>query len=148
MPTAKKVCIAILLVLPMELAGQMTPIKFLEWGVKGQGLVDGSVVPVGQVWLIKAAGVVTDDGQQLEWMMQIKINNPQGRGGYWLVPLERQNGTASGTPVQAISREIILIAGECLSARGNGLRSDRQMGIVYCGWSFPESKLPKLLGAE
>ena len=84
MPTAKKVCIAILLVLPMELAGQMVrPNKVLRVGRERTGLVDGSVVPVGQVWLIKAAGVVTDDGQQLEWMMQIKINNPQGRGGYW-----------------------------------------------------------------
>jgi hypothetical protein len=120
--------------------------RFLKWGALGEGGVTGDVVPQGQVWLVQAAGIATDDGRFLEWMMQIKVNNPNGKGGYWLVPLHRQSGTSAGTPTLAIDRSVILMPEEALCARVSGLAADRKIALVYSGFSFNEGMLPYLLG--
>jgi hypothetical protein len=131
------------------LAQSCTPVamEYLLWGDPGQGIVAGEFVPVGEAWKIRAAGVATDDGRQLEWMMQIQHTLKDGQC-CWLIPLHRQTGTAGGTPVLAIDREVILTTGERLASRVNGLASDKRQALLYVGWRFPVACLPRLLGVE
>jgi hypothetical protein len=121
--------------------------EYLLWGDPGQGIVAGEFVPVGEVWKIRAAGIATDDGRQLEWMMQIQHTLKDGQC-CWLIPLHRQTGTSGGTPVLAIEREIILTTGERLASRVNGLALDKRQALLYVGWRFPVACLPRLLGVQ
>lgn len=128
------------------------PIEYLLWGEPGQAIVPVSTdtnnyVPEGEVWRIRAAGIATDDGQMLEWMLQIQHRLANG-ACCWLIPLHRQTGSAAGTPVLALSREVLLTSGERLSARVNGLGPTKKMALLYVGWRFPATCLPRLLGVE
>lgn len=128
------------------------PVESLVWGQPGQALLPAladvsGFVPPDQVWLIRAAGIATDDGRPIEWMLQIdhKVAS-QNDACCWLVPLHRQTGTAAGTPVLALDRDVILIAGERLSARANGLGADKKLALLFVGWRFPASCTARLLG--
>lgn len=135
------------LVMVSVAAAQPVPIEFLRWGAKGEAHVYGDVVPGGKLWLIRAAGIFTNDGTPLEWMLEIKhgLGGSMDPNNTWLIPLERTPGTANGTPVLALTREVVLVAGERLSARCNGLRADRQMGLDYVGWELPDSDLERVI---
>jgi hypothetical protein len=134
------------LVMNMSAVGQV-PIEGLVWGAKGQAHVDGAAVPEGKIWLIRAAGIFTNDGTDLEWMLEIKhvLNGSSDPNNWWLIPLQRTPGKANGTPVLALTREVVLTAGERLTARCNGLRPDRQMGLNYVGWELPASDLERVI---
>jgi len=121
-------------------------IKFQVVGDLGNGSVPGDVVPEGKIWLIESAGMFTDEQEPREWMLQIQINNPGGTGGLWLCPLHRNNGSAWGTPILALSRRVVLIHNQTFRARCNGLSPDRYMGLMYTGWELDECWLPYLLG--
>jgi hypothetical protein len=54
-------------------------IRYFRVGANGSGNIVGAYVPKGQVWLIRAAGLFTDDGRYIEWMMQILVNDRSGR---------------------------------------------------------------------
>ena len=119
----------------------MVPFRFLQWGEPGQASFDGPVVPADEVWKIRACGIATDDGNPIEWMMQIRMPEPD----LWLVPLHRHLGTAMGTPVLAVEREFLMLPGERLSPRANGLRADKKMCLIYTGFSFPFSEMESLV---
>jgi hypothetical protein len=121
--------------------------EYLRWGAAGEGIVAGDFVPAGEAWMIRAAGIATDDGRSLEWMMQIQHTLASGVC-CWLVPLHRENGYAAGTPTLAITREVLLIAGERLAARVNSIAADKRMALIYVGWRYPDTCLPRLLGVE
>lgn len=123
----------------------MVPIKWLEWGAAGQASFDGPAVPEGKAWIIRACGIATDDGNPVEWMMQIRLPEPL----LWLVPVERNQAPTSGTPVLACSRQFVMLAGERLSPRANGLRADKKMALVYAGWEIEASDVERyVLGAS
>lgn len=126
-----------------------TPMEYLTWGALGEGIVGGQWVPPGEVWKIRAAGIATDDGRPLEWMLQIE--HPvasQGNACCWLIPLHRQTGVAAGTPVLALDREVILTEGERLSARVNSIAPDKKMALLYVGWRFPAACTGRLVVAD
>lgn len=119
------------------------------------GEVSGPVVPKGQVWKIKCAGIYTNADIPLEYMMQIARLDPamSGSDGFWLCPAYRPIGGTWGTPALAIDREIILEAGEFLMARVNvgtytrtAAGKEVYFGIMGYGWAFHEKMLPYLLG--
>lgn len=132
-------------------------IRYFRVGANGVGNLVGDVVPKGQVWLIRAAGIFTNEVTPREWMMQILVNEPFGPGlaqpfgwagefTWMLVPMHRLTGSALGTPTLAIDREVILMPGEALCGRVNSqLSAGGQMGLLYVGWAFDESMLPYLL---
>lgn len=137
--------LALLCLIVTARATDIKPIEYLVWGPKGYGGVEGSEVPQGKVWLIRAAGLFTSDSKQMEYMMEIKKRS--AGGGFFLIALERKLGVAGATPALALSRDhVILVTGERLQGRCVGLSSDREIGISYVAWEFPESMLPQLLG--
>jgi hypothetical protein len=46
----------------------------------------------------------------------------------------------------ALTRPVVLEAGERISARANALPSTARMYVMYAGWRFPAACLPSLLG--
>lgn len=118
-------------------------IESAQGGEAGQAMVPAlsdpdHFVPTGEVWKIRAAGIATDDGHPLEWMLQIDHQVvSQDHACCWLIPLMRLTGTTAATPVLALHREILLTAGERLSARVNGLDATKHMSLLYVGWKFP-----------
>ena len=107
--------------------------------VYGNHLV-GDRVPEGKAWVIRAAGVFTSDGNPIEWMME--ISHPvwqQGNACCHLIPVARSPGYASGTPVLALTREVVLLGGEAITARANGVREGNYMGLTYLYWQVPAS---------
>jgi hypothetical protein len=123
------------------------PIRFEVWAEPGESIVYGPVVPDGEIWLYRGAGIITDDGNSIEWMLQIRypfpghIPNPQ-----LLTPIMRLNGNAMGTPTLALDREIILVKDESMAGRACAVSAGRQMGLRCSAWGFPDCMLPKLIG--
>lgn len=122
-------------------------VNFLKWGTKGQEILDGPEVPKGKVWLIRVCGIATDDGQYLEWMMQIKKWKMADKNPCWLYPLHRNVGKTAATPTLAVERAFIMVCGEGLTARVNGLQKDKSICLLYEGWEFDECDLGKLIAA-
>ena len=123
----------------------------LVWGSHAEAMVFGPTVPKGKVWIIETCGIATYDGRSYEWMMQVAVMNPFGTGGWWLVPAHRQPGYASGTPVLATDRRIVLSSGRALVARVNGMEPNpehpgNQMALLFDGWEVDEEYLGCLLG--
>lgn len=121
-------------------------VRYEMWGSPGQASMLGQIVPAHEVWQARAAGIITEDGSPLEWMLQIYYPWPSHIPSPQLVtPLHRLNGVASFTPVLALNREVLLLPGETLSIRVCGISADKRMGIRYTGWAFPIGMLPHLL---
>lgn len=129
-------------------------LKHLSWAPAGQAIWPTptywanpelflAFVPDGEVWRIDAAGIATTDGRALEWMLQIELKAEQ-----MLVPLERPTGLAGGTPVMAMTRPIILMPGERLSARVNAAPLNGQMALIFLGWRYPIACVSRVLGME
>lgn len=148
--------LVVLVLAPTLNAQDCTPmrLKHLSWGPQGQAIwptptywanpeLSLAFVPDGEVWRIDAAGIATSDGRQLEWMLQIELKVEQ-----MLVPLERPTGFAAGTPVMALTRPVILMPGERLSARVNASPLNGQMALIFIGWRYPIACLSRLLGME
>lgn len=117
-----------------------TPIEALVWGDVGSNTVYGAPVPSGMAWVIRAAGVFTNDGGALEWMMEIL--HPvasQGNVCCWRIPIAKSFGRADSTPTLALGRTVVLTAGEYLAGRTNGLQAWAQFGIDYVGWQVPSA---------
>jgi hypothetical protein len=119
----------------------MDIIRYLSWGVPGQASLEGPVVPADEVWKIQLCGIATDDGNPIEWMMQVRMPDPM----LWLMPVYRNVGYTMGTPTLAVEREFLVLPGERIAARANGLRSDKKMCLLYSGFSFPFSDLESLV---
>lgn len=124
-------------------------VNFIQWAPKGQEIFDGPCVPKGKVWLIRFCGIATDDGQFLEWSMSVKKWKLLDKAlvPCPLYPLHCSPGKRASTPTLAVERAFILIAGEGLTARVNGLKKDKAMRLMYEGWEFDECDLPKLIAA-
>jgi hypothetical protein len=128
-----------------QVAGQRI-VSYELWGARGNGSVVGYAPPNGEVWKVRGAGIITDDGNMLEWMLQLWIAWPGHKPNpQLLVPIARNVGLAAGTPTLALERECILLPGEALAARCNGLKADRYMGIRFSAWVFSTSDLPDLV---
>jgi hypothetical protein len=75
------------------------PVEYVLWGAPGQGIVPAFDTPDwyvldDEVWKIRAAGIATDDGRPLEWMMQIQHKvASHGDACCWLIPLHRETAT-------------------------------------------------------
>lgn len=105
------------------------------------GHVWGEEVPVGERWVIRAAGVGSQAWNQAEYMMEIAHPVPVAMGGpgWWYVPVARSAGKPDGTPVLALDRELTLLAGERLGARANGLNEGTSIALFYLYWRLPAS---------
>jgi hypothetical protein len=129
-----------------ELPGGHRIVNYELWGAKGKGSLIGYSPPAGEVWKVRGAGIITDDGTALEWMLQLYIAwpghlpNPQ-----LLVPIARNVGLTSGTPTLALERDLVLLPGEAVSARCNGLNPDKRLGIRFSAWVLPIEALPELI---
>jgi hypothetical protein len=129
-----------------ELPGGHRIVNYELWGAKGKGSLIGYSPPAGEVWKVRGAGIITDDGTPLEWMLQLYIAwpghlpNPQ-----LLVPIARNVGLTSGTPTLALERDLVLLPGEAVSARCNGLDPDKRLGIRFSAWVLPIEALPELI---
>ena len=147
-------CIAFVVLAASRVSAQTctpTPIRTLIWGTPGQTIVPpnedktSNLVPAGKVWLIKAAGIGqgADPGVAIEYRLQIDHIGTDLTFWYTAIevyPLMR------GTPVLALTRPIILEAGERLSARSNSMPNGGTMYVMALGWEFPASCLSTLLG--
>jgi hypothetical protein len=128
-----------------QVGGQRV-VNYELWGAKGASSVVGYAPPSGEVWKVRGAGIITDDGNMLEWMLQLWIAWPGHKPNpQLLVPIARNVGLTAGTPTLALERECILLPGEALAARCNGLKADRYMGIRFSAWVFDVADLPSLL---
>lgn len=128
---------------------RITSISYNEYAGMGAGSFQGPICPQGRVWYIQTAGIGTTTSKitnYLEWMMQVATCNPQGVAGVWLFPLEVNVGWKGGTPVLAITRPVILKAGQCLYPRVDAMPNDKQMILLFDGWEIWDSCLPELLG--
>lgn len=104
----------------------------------------GAWVPPGEIWLLKTAGVVTNDPTPLEYKLQIEQEVlSQGNACCWLQPLVSV-GRTEATPKLALDRPVILEAGERLAARTHATVVD--LALLYSGWKFPSACLGRLLG--
>lgn len=113
--------------------------QYLKW-YYGVGMANGAPVPKDEVWLIRTAGIASNDSIQLEYMMQI-INET-----CCYHPLEAPTGRKTATPKLAITRQVLMLPGEYLSARTHDGMKD--MAILYSYWRFDIKCLPRLLGVE
>jgi len=128
-----------------------TPIQTLAWGTAGQAIVPvaedktTNVVPVGDLWIIKAAGIGqgVDPGVALEYRLQIDHQWPDLSWWYTAVEIVTPQ---RGTPVLALTRPLLLEAGERLSARSNTMPNGGTMYVMALGWRVPAACLPRLLG--
>jgi hypothetical protein len=128
------------------------PVRTLAWGSAGQSIVPPfedkttNIVPAGKVWLIKAAGIGqgADPGAALEYRLQIDHQWPDA--SYWYTAIEVTATPQRGTPVLALTRSIVLEAGERISARSNSMPNGGTMYVMALGWEFPASCLPSLVG--
>jgi hypothetical protein len=68
---------------------RVSRIHYLQWGTNGQASIISPTVPAGKIWVIEEFGIATTDGNPIEWMMQVAVNNPAGNGGHWLMPVHR-----------------------------------------------------------
>jgi hypothetical protein len=116
------------------------------WGAKGDTGVIGYAVPPGEVWKVRGCGISSDDGRMLEWMLQIwvpwKGHKPSQQ---LLVAVARNVGLTAGTPTLALEKDVILLPGEAIAARVNGMAKDRYMGIRFSAWVFDVEDLPGLV---
>jgi hypothetical protein len=130
-----------------------TPVQTLAWGAPGQDIVPAyadkttNLVPAGEVWLIKAAGVGqgVDPGTALEYRLQ--IDHQWADQSYWYTAVEVVT-PQRGTPVIALTRPVILEQGERLSARSNSMPNGGTMYVQALGWRFSADCLGRLLGTD
>jgi hypothetical protein len=126
-------------------------VQTLAWGSPGQDIVPAytdkttNLVPAGEVWIIKAAGIGqgADPGAAIEYRLQVDHQWPDG--SYWYTPLEITT-PQRGTPTIALTRTIILEAGERISARSNSMPNGGTMYVMALGWKLPASCLSQVMG--
>jgi hypothetical protein len=127
------------------IVGSQQVVYYEFWGAKGNDSVVGYAVPNNEVWKVRGCGISTDDGRNLEWMLQIWIpwagHKPNQQ---LLVAIQRNVGLTAGTPTLALERDVILLPGEAVAARVNGMARDRYMGIRFSAWVYPIAELPNL----
>ena len=105
--------------------------EYLQWGAPGVAIVQSDPVPAGKIWIVRAGGVFTDNPYPADYMMEIV--HPvasQGNACCWRIPVMRSPHDVQGTPVLALNREIILFAGDMLSARANNL-GNAKFGLTF-----------------
>jgi len=103
----------------------------MQWGKTGQGAVETTAVPDGEIWLVRAAGVFGDN-QASEYMMEL-VTPVWSQGGAccWRIPLVHSYGVVAATPYVALPRPIVMRKGEKLSARGNNITSKIGVNMIY-----------------
>jgi hypothetical protein len=117
------------------------------WGAKGDASVESPIVPAGEIWVVRGCGIISEDGTPVEYMLQLALPFPGHKPNpQLLVPIRRETGKPSGTPVLALERDIKpMLPGEWISARANGLHADKKMGIRMSVYVFPVGELPRFL---
>jgi hypothetical protein len=124
-------------------------VRFEVWGNEGESYFVGPIVPEGEIWMIRAAGISTNDDTMsaVQWMMHIYAPWPGHEPRPQLIVPLNIRGQGAGTPTVSIQQErVILMPGEAIDARANGLPSTARMAIRCTAWVFPENYLPYLLG--
>jgi hypothetical protein len=129
------------------------PGEDLQWGAPGDSKVYLRVVPSGEAWIVRAAGVfggagAGPSGNGFEYMLEI-IHPLAGyddsafvesaQACCWRIPIARTPGLANGTPLLALPRTVIVLPGERLAARANSLPSDAKFGLTAVFWRVPDT---------
>ena len=115
--------------------------EFLLWGAPGAGIVQSDPVPDGKVWIVRAAGLFTNDNMPpADYMLElIRPVRSQGDACCWRIPLEKSPRPVNTTPLLALSRTVVLHQGERLAGRTNGAA---KFGLNFVYYELPEMCVP------
>jgi hypothetical protein len=111
------------------------------------------LAPPGFVFRPRTISLSTQAAETANYMIELLVNVPPHVGAHYH-GIARIEG-AAGTPVLHVSpadcARLILLPGqpgERLSGRALGSVGSMNLMLLWSGWLYPESMLPKLLGME
>ena len=113
--------------------------EFLFWSDPSQAIVETMAVPLGKVWLVRAAGLFTNDGAGANYAMEIvRPVRSQGDVCCWRIPIEGMRW-AQMTPLVALSRPVVLHEGEKMAGRSTRAHA---FGIDLVYYELPKECVP------
>ena len=109
-----------------------------------------NIVPVGEIWLVKAAGLGQHNGPGMALDYKIQLDHRWPDGSFWYGGVAETSSPQSTTPVLSFipPSTFVLEANERLSLRVANPPSHATFYLMYFGWKLPAACLARVLGLE